>query len=115
MLEWDVEQYRNRSLETAQIIQEFIELAKQMRAAHKCGEKLGLTKDELAFYDVLETNDSAVAQEGDENLKTISRKFVETVRRNATVDWALREVSTELQGAFSVPARVRRLPTKGRR
>ena len=91
LLERAVNQYRNRSLETAEVIQELIELAKQMRAAHHRGEDLGLTEDELAFYDALETNDSAVAVLGDENLKTIARELVETVRRNATVDWTLRE------------------------
>jgi type I restriction enzyme R subunit len=91
MLEHAVNQYRNRSVETADVIQELIELARQMRAAHRRGEDLGLTEDELAFYDALETNDSAVAVLGDENLKTISRELVETVRRNATVDWTLRE------------------------
>ncbi len=91
LLERSVNQYRNRSLETAEIIQELIDLAKQMRAAHQRGEALGLTEDELAFYDALETNDSAVADLGDENLKIIARELVETVRRNATVDWTLRE------------------------
>jgi type I restriction enzyme, R subunit len=91
MLEHAVNQYRNRSVETADVIQELIELARQMRAAHRRGEDLGLTEDELAFYDAPETNDSAVAVLGDENLKTISRELVETVRRNATVDWTLRE------------------------
>ena len=91
MLERSVNQYRNRSLETAEVIQELIDLAKQMRAAHHRGEDLSLTEDELAFYDALETNDSAVAVLGDDNLKTIARELVETVRRNATVDWTLRE------------------------
>lgn len=91
LLEQAVNQYRNRSLETAEVIQELIELARQMRAAHHRGEALGLTEDELAFYDALETNDSAVAILGDDNLKTIARELVETVRRNATVDWTLRE------------------------
>src|SRR5687767_12669751 len=62
-----------------------------MRAAHIRGEDLGLTEDELAFYDALETNDSAVAVLGDETLKTIARELVEAVRRNATVDWTLQE------------------------
>jgi type I restriction enzyme, R subunit len=55
------------------------------------GEELGLSDDELAFYDALETNDSAVAVLGDETLETIARELVETVRRNATIDWTLRE------------------------
>ncbi len=91
MLEKAVNQYRNRSLETTEVIQELIELARQLRAAHRRGEDLGLTEDEVAFYDALETNESAVAVLGDENLKAIARELVETVRRNATVDWTLRE------------------------
>lgn len=91
MLEKSVNQYRNRSLETARIIGELIELAKEIRAAGRRGEDLGLTDDELAFYDALETNDSAVAVLGDDTLKTIARELVETVRRNATVDWTLQE------------------------
>jgi type I restriction enzyme R subunit len=91
LLEQSVNRYRNRSLETTEVIQELIELARQMRAANRRGEDLGLTEDELAFYDALETNDSAVAVLGYKNLKTIARELVETVRRNATVDWTLRE------------------------
>jgi hypothetical protein len=72
-------------------MQELIEIANRLRATHGRGEDLGLTEDELAFYDALETNDSTVAVLGDENLKTIARELVETVRRNATVDWTLRE------------------------
>jgi type I restriction enzyme R subunit len=86
-----VNQYRNRSLESTEVIGELIELAKQVRAAHRCGEDLGLSEDELAFYDALETNDSAVAVLGDETLKTIACELVEAVRRNATVDWTLQE------------------------
>ena len=62
-----------------------------MRAAHRRGDDLGLTEDELAFYNAPGTNDSAVAVLGDENLKTIARELVDTMRRNATVDWTLRE------------------------
>ncbi|MEJ7843424.1 MAG: HsdR family type I site-specific deoxyribonuclease, partial [Rubrobacter sp.] len=91
MLERSVNQYRNRSLETAEIIGQLIELAKQIRNAQHRGEDLGLTDDELAFYDALETNDSAVSVLGDDSLKTIARELVETVRRNATVDWTLQE------------------------
>ena len=62
-----------------------------MREAHRRGEELGLTKDELAFYDALEVNDSAVKVLGDENLRIIARELVETVRRNATIDWTVKE------------------------
>jgi type I restriction enzyme R subunit len=62
-----------------------------MRAAAARGEQLGLTDDELAFYDALETNDSAVKVLGDETLRAIARELVETVRRNVTMDWTVRE------------------------
>ena len=62
-----------------------------MRAANARGEELGLTEDELAFYDALETNDSAVAILGDEVLRTIARELVEKVRSNVAIDWTLRE------------------------
>ena len=91
MLENAIRQYQNRSLETGQVIAELIELAKEMRAAHQRGETLGLTEDELAFYDALEVNDSAVKVLGDETLRTIARELVETVRRNTTIDWTMRE------------------------
>lgn len=62
-----------------------------MRAAQKRGVDLGLSVDELAFYDALETNDSAVAVLGDETLRTIARELVETVKRNTTIDWTYKE------------------------
>ena len=62
-----------------------------MREAHKRGENLGLTDDELAFYDALEVNDSAVKVLGDETLRTIARELVESVRNNVTIDWAVKE------------------------
>ena len=65
MLEQSIQRYQNRSIETAQVIAQLIELAKDMRAAHRRGEALGLTEDELAFYDALEVNDSAVKVLGD--------------------------------------------------
>ena len=62
-----------------------------MREASARGEQLGLTEDELAFYDALETNDSAVRVLGDETLRAIARELVKTVRNNVTIDWTLRE------------------------
>jgi type I restriction enzyme, R subunit len=91
MLEETIKRYQNRSLETAQVINELIELAKHMKAAHQRGEDLGLSEDELAFYDALEVNDSAVQVLGDETLRLIARELVETVRNNVTIDWTLRE------------------------
>jgi type I restriction enzyme R subunit len=81
MLERGIRQYQNRSIESAEIIEELIELAREMRNAHKRGEDLGLSEDELAFYDALEVNDSAVKVLGDETLRTIARELVETVRK----------------------------------
>ncbi len=91
LLEQSLRRYENRSIEAAQVIEELIELARDMREASARGEHLGLTDDELAFYDALETNDSAVQVLGDETLRAIARELVETVRRNVTIDWTLRE------------------------
>ena len=91
MLEQTLRRYQNRSIEAAQVIEELIQLAREMREAASRGERLGLTDDELAFYDALETNDSAVQVLGDETLQSIARELVETVRRNVTIDWTLRE------------------------
>jgi type I restriction enzyme R subunit len=91
MLQSAVIQYQNRAITSAQVIEELIRLAKELREAHKRGEKLGLNEDELAFYDALETNDSAVTVLGDETLKRIAQELVETVKKNATIDWNVRE------------------------
>ncbi len=91
MLEKTIKLYQNRSIETAEVIAKLIELAREMREAHKRGENLGLTDDELAFYDALEVNDSAVKVLGDETLRTIARELVESVRNNVTIDWAVKE------------------------
>ena len=79
MLEQTLRRYQNRAIETAQVIEELIQLAKDMREAGARGERLGLSEDELAFYDALETNDSAVHVMGDEVLRNIARELVETV------------------------------------
>jgi type I restriction enzyme R subunit len=91
LLEQAVRKYQNRAIETAQVIEELIQLAKDMRDADKRGENLGLTEEELAFYDALETNDSAVKVLGDETLRGIARELVETVKKNVTIDWTVRE------------------------
>ena len=91
MLEQSLRRYQNRAIEAAQVIEELIQLAREMREASARGEKLGLNEDELAFYDALETNDSAVQVLGDETLRDIARELVETVRNNVTIDWTLRE------------------------
>jgi type I restriction enzyme R subunit len=91
MLEEAIRKYRNRSIETARVIQELIDLAKDMREANARGEKLGFTDEELAFYDALEVNDSAVKVLGDETLRTIARELVDTVRKNTSIDWTVKE------------------------
>ena len=91
MLEHTLRRYQNRAIEAAQVIEELIQLAKEMREANARGEQLGLSDDELAFYDALETNDSAVQVLGDETLRAIARELVDTVRSNVTIDWTLRE------------------------
>ena len=91
MLEETIRRYQNRAIEAAQVIEELIQLAKDMRQANARGESLGLNEDELAFYDALETNDSAVKVLGDDTLRTIARELVKTVRANVTIDWTVRE------------------------
>jgi type I restriction enzyme R subunit len=91
MLEQTIRRYQNRAIEAAQVIEELIHLAQDMRQANVRGEVLGLSEDELAFYDALETNDSAVQVLGDATLRTIAQELVRTVRANVTIDWTLRE------------------------
>ena len=91
MLEQTVRRYANRAIEAAQVIEELIQLARELREANARGEALGLSEDELAFYDALETNDSAVQVLGDETLREIACELVETVRNNVQIDWTLRE------------------------
>ena len=91
MLEQTLRRYQSRAIEAAQVIEELIQIAKEMRQASDRGEQLGLNEDELAFYDALGTNDSAVQVLGDETLRAIAQELFETVRRNVTIDWTLRE------------------------
>jgi len=91
LLEQAVRKYQNRAIETAQVIEELIRLAKDMRAANARGEALHLSEDELAFYDALEVNDSAVKVLGEPTLIKIARELVETVKKNVTIDWTLRD------------------------
>jgi type I restriction enzyme R subunit len=91
MLEQTLRRYQNRAIEAAQVIEELIALAKDMRAAAERGENLGLNDDEVAFYDALEANDSAVSVLGDETLRTIARELVQVVQKNVTIDWTMRE------------------------
>ncbi len=91
MLEKTLHRYQSRAIEAAQVIEELIDLARDIREAQARGEQLGLTDDEIAFYDALETNDSAVKVLGEPTLKDIARELVKTVRSNVTIDWTLRE------------------------
>ncbi|WP_047865024.1 type I restriction endonuclease subunit R [Rubrobacter aplysinae] len=91
MLGQTLSRYQNRAIEAAQVIEELIELARQIRAANARGEELGLNEEEVAFYDALGVNDSAVEVLGDETLRAIARELVTTVRENVTIDWTMRE------------------------
>jgi type I restriction enzyme R subunit len=91
LLENSIRRYQNRAIETAAVIEELISLARDMREANLRGEKLGLTDDEVAFYDALEVNDSAVKLMGDKILKHIAQDLVTAVRNNLSIDWTVRE------------------------
>lgn len=91
LLENAIKKYQNRTIETTQVIMELIELAKEINHAHKRGENTGLTDDELAFYDALSDNESAREIMGDDILKQIARDLTESIKKNMSVDWNLRD------------------------
>jgi len=91
MLENAIKRYQNRAIEAAQVIEELISLAKEMREADKRGEQLGLSPDEIAFYDALGVNDSAVKVLGEPTLRQIARELVESVRAHTSIDWTIKE------------------------
>ncbi len=91
MLQEALRRYQNKAIETAQVIEELIGLAKEMKERAARGETRGLSDDELAFYDALETNESSVAVLGDNTLRTIARELVQNVKANTTIDWTMRE------------------------
>jgi type I restriction enzyme R subunit len=91
MLEGSIKKYQNNLLSTAEIIQHLIDLAKEIKEADKRGQELNLSEDEMAFYDALEVNDSAVQVLGDEQLRDIAREIADKIRSNATIDWTIRE------------------------
>jgi len=99
MLENAIKKYQNKAIEAAKVIEELIELAKKMREADQRGDDLGLTDDEIAFYDALEVNDSAVKVLGDDTLRMIARELVRMIRNDVTIDWTIKE---------TVQARIRR-------
>ena len=83
--------YHNRAIATQEVIEELIKLAKELDAATKRGVDLGLTDDEVAFYDALAANGSAVQAMGDDKLKVIAAELITQVRKSVTIDWTLRE------------------------
>ena len=85
--------YHNRAIATQEVIEELIKLAKELDAAGKRGENLGLTDDEVAFYDALVANQSAAEAMGDDKLKVSAAELITQVRKSATIDWTLRESS----------------------
>jgi type I restriction enzyme R subunit len=91
MLEQAVRKYQNRALEAAQVIDELIRIAKEMRLAEARGHDMGLSNDEVAFYDALAENDSAKQVIGDEKLKFLAQELVERVKQSVTIDWQVRE------------------------
>jgi type I restriction enzyme R subunit len=91
MLDKAMKSYQNNLITSAQIIDEMIRLAKDIKEADKRGEDLGLDFREYAFYSALEVNDTSVAVLGDEILRHIARELVETVKKNTSIDWTVRE------------------------
>ncbi len=91
LLQRTLNAYHNRAIATQEVIEELIKLAKQLSEADKRGTDLGLTNEEIAFYDALATNDSAVQAMGDEKLRVIATELVTQVRKSVTIDWTLRE------------------------
>lgn len=91
LLQQSLQRYRNRAIETAQVIEELIEMARKFHAAAQRGEQLGLNGDEMAFYDALATNEAAVRDLGDETLKAIAVELTQKLRASVTVDWSVRE------------------------
>ena len=91
MLERTVKRYKNRNIETAQVIEELVNLAKKIRNDKNRGKQLNLTEEELAFYDALADNGSAVQVLGDETLRTMATELSKTIKNNISIDWTLRE------------------------
>lgn len=93
MLDGALKRYQNNLLTTAEIIEELIRIAREINASDKRGKDMGLSEDELAFYDALETNNSAVKVLGDHQLREIAREIADKVRKNATIDFAIKETA----------------------
>ena len=91
MLEETIKKYQNRTIEAAQVIAELVELAKKIRAEKDRGKDIGLTPEEVAFYDALCVNESAIRELGDTTLMQIARELVSMLRKNTTIDWTIKE------------------------
>lgn len=91
MLDKTIKKYTNRSVEAAQVIEELIDLARKVREEKNRGKQQNMTEDEIAFYDALEVNDSAVKILGDETLRKIALELTEMIRNSVTIDWTQRE------------------------
>ena len=101
MLEQSILRYQNRTLDAAQVVAELVELAKGLQAEADRGTALGLSDDELAFYDAIRTNDAAVMELGDDTLRKIAHELVHIVRRDAKTDWNVKEqVRAKLRSAI---------------
>lgn len=91
LLETAIKKYQNNLLSTAQIIEELLKIAREVRESDLQGERLGLSDDEVAFYNALEVNESAVQVLGDDTLREIAREIADKVKANATIDWTIRQ------------------------
>jgi type I restriction enzyme R subunit len=104
LLEEAINRYQNRSIEAAQVIEEMLGLAREMREANRRGEQLNLSPEEVAFYDALGANDSAVQVMGTPILCELARELVKSIRSSVTIDWMHKEsVRAEIR------TRIRRL------
>ncbi len=109
-----VNRYRNRAIESAQVISELIEMAKEFREASGRGERLGLKPEELAFYDALVDNEEVVRQMKDEVLQKIALELTDKLRTSTTVDWGKREsVRARLRNLVRITLRRHGYPPEG--
>ena len=106
-----VQRYQNRSIEAAQVMEELVQMARKFREAASRGEMLGLTDDEIRFYDALAHNESAVRELSGETLKKIAHELTENLRQNLSVDWSSREsVQAKLRLMVKRPLRKYKYP-----
>jgi len=91
MLEETIKKYQNRTIEAAQVISELVDLAKKIKSEKERGKDIGLTPEEVAFYDALCVNESAIRELGDKILMQIARELVVMLRKNTTIDWTIKE------------------------